>query len=75
MLALEERAEKGKLATKESFFVIRPSPGSRKLNLMRHETQVMIQSMIFVENRHILAQIPKNYVPSTCRNEKCTKVK
>ena len=51
MIALEEATTK---KIKESFFVIRPSPGSRKFHLTRHESTAMMQEMMFIDNDHIL---------------------
>ena len=42
---------------------MKPSPGGRKFHLMRHESQTMINEMLFVTNEHVLVQLMAKYVP------------
>ena len=60
MLAL---AELTKDKTKEFFFILKPSPGSRKIHIVRHETEVMMKEIIFVSKDHILFQFDAKFVP------------
>ena len=47
-------AEKMVDKLKDFFFIVKPSLGTRKVHLIRHESQTMIEQMAFVTNEHTL---------------------
>ena len=60
MLSITERTEDN---TKEFYFLLKPSAGSRKIHIVRHETQVMMNEILFVSKDHILYQFASRFVP------------
>lgn len=47
----------------EFCFLIKPSPSTRKVHLVRMEKKQMIKEVLFVTNHHILVQFDHQYVP------------